>query len=75
MRYALSLKISAEDSKNIKELIEADGLNFGKRCKASIEQKKNSLEAKFESEDATSLRAGVNGILKVLQIYEKSGSV
>ncbi|MFW5991121.1 MAG: KEOPS complex subunit Pcc1 [Candidatus Nanoarchaeia archaeon] len=71
----MRLLLQLENSKGLKELIEADGLGFGSRSKASLKAKNDCLEVEIQAEDATSMRAAVNAVLKVVQIFEKSEKI
>lgn len=73
MSYTLTLELGA--GKELKELVEADGLQYGERSRASLREEGGKLFVDIEAGDATSLRATINGVLKVLQVYEKSGKI
>lgn len=74
MNYTLSLNVKTKEANKLKELIAADGLDFGERSSVDLVIDKG-LSVNIKAQDATSLRASINGVLKTLQIYEKSGKI
>ncbi len=79
MKYSLHIDIGCE-KENIEKLLKADireeanGSENG-RSKITLRNDGEKLRVEIASADATALRASVNGVLKILQIYEKTKGV
>lgn len=72
MNYKLSLEVK-EDKENVQKLLLADIENLeGDRSTIKTKKGENKLKITIESLDATALRAAVNNVLKILQVYEKT---
>ena len=72
MNYRLELDLK-HDTENINKLLLVDIENLkSDRSKIILKKEDEGLKIIIESLDATSLRAAVNNVLKVLQIYERS---
>ncbi|MFW6013645.1 MAG: KEOPS complex subunit Pcc1 [Candidatus Nanoarchaeia archaeon] len=72
MNYKLEFEIR-NDTDNIMKLLLVDLENIkGDRSKITTKKEDNKLKVLIESMDATALRAAINNVLKILQIYEKS---
>ncbi len=72
MIYKLELEVK-NDINNIRELILVDIKNLkSDRSKITVKKEENKLNILIESQDATAMRAAINNVLKIVQIYEKT---
>jgi tRNA threonylcarbamoyladenosine modification (KEOPS) complex Pcc1 subunit len=74
MKYSLVLKV---DTEKANELFEVAAVEAGKKDRSGIEVERadgpqKGVIFKVSSKDATSMRASLNIVIKILQIFEKT---
>ena len=74
MRYHALLRVYSDDTDKVYRSFEPE-LNEKKRSNFKLKKEKDYVLFEIESEDSVALRATLNGITKLMTVYEKTEKV